>query len=258
MENYSKIVANTLLGGIIMSIKVIIANNSDILFNSLSNIALENESKIEIINVPADKLSTLIYQIKERENLIVLDSITSVSFCTSMLKNAINRANKRNIIILVIDSKHITNIISQKENHHWLFWKKQTNFSLLDTINLITDTLKDTLEIEKNIDNIFWRLGLTSYLKGTIYLKDAILLAYSILDMNELIIKVAKKNEVTNYKGIRSVMDKSLNTMLDNTDIKIFYEVFEKDYDGRKISLKYFIDLCIRFLEKQRYCCLEN
>ena len=76
--------------------------------------------------------------------------------------------------------------------------------------------------------------------------------------MNELIIKVAKKNEVTNYKGIRSVMDKSLNTMLDNTDIKIFYEVFEKDYDGRKISLKYFIDLCIRFLEKQRYYCLDK
>ena len=53
-------------------------------------------------------------------------------------------------------------------------------------------------------------------------------------------------------------MNKSLNTMLDNTDFKIFYEVFGEDYDGRKISLKYFIDLCIRFLEKQRYCCLEN
>ena len=41
-------------------------------------------------------------------------------------------------------------------------------------------------------------------------------------------------------------MDKSLNNMLDNTDIKVIYEIFE-DYDGRKISLKYFIDLCIVF-----------
>lgn len=87
-------------------------------------------------------------------------------------------------------------------------------------------------------------------------MKDAILLAYSdkslLLDMNELIIKVAEKNEVMNYKVVRSAMDKSLNTMLDNTDIKVIYEIFNEDYDGRKISLKYFIDLCIRFLEKQR------
>lgn len=46
--------------------------------------------------------------------------------------------------------------------------------------------------------------------------------------------------------------------MLDNTDIKVIYEIFSEDYDGRKISLKYFIDLCIRFLEKQIYFCLEN
>ena len=97
-----------------MSIKVIIANNNDILFNSLSNIALENESKIEIVNVPIDKLNNFIYQIKPRENLIVLDSITSVSFCVNILKNAINRVDKGNIIILVIDSKHIANIINQK------------------------------------------------------------------------------------------------------------------------------------------------
>ena len=43
-----------------MSIKVIIANNNDILFNSLSNIALQNESKIEIVNVPIDKLNNFI------------------------------------------------------------------------------------------------------------------------------------------------------------------------------------------------------
>ena len=75
-------------------------------------------------------------------------------------------------------------------------------------------------------------------------MKDAILLAYSdkdlLLDMNDLIIKVAEKNEVANYKGVRSVMDKSLNNMLDNTDIKVIYEIFE-DYDGRKISLKYLL-----------------
>lgn len=79
-----------------------------------------------------------------------------------------------------------------------------------------------------------------------------------LLDTNKLIKKVAEKNKVINYKIVRSAMDKSLNNMLDNTDNQIIYEIFEDDYDGRKISLKYFIDLCIRFLEKQRYCCLES
>lgn len=75
--------------------------------------------------------------------------------------------------------------------------------------------------------------------------------------MNALVIKVSEKNEVINYRIVRSAMDKSLNTMLDNTNINVFYGIFEDDYDGRKISLKYFIDLCIRYLEKQRYCCLS-
>lgn len=244
-----------------MSIKVIIANNNDILYNSLSNIALQNETKIEITNVPIDKVYSLLYQIKTKDNLIILESTTSVTFCINILKNAINRIDKENIIILVIDSKHITNIIN-RENQHSFFKRKQADFSLLDAVNLVADTLKDTLEIDKNIDDIFWKIGLTSYFKGTIYLKDAILLAYSdrnlLLDINKLIKKVAEKNEVINYKIVRSAMDKSLNNMLDNTDKNVIYKIFEDDYDGRKISLKYFIDLCIRFLEKQRYCCLEN
>ena len=118
---------------------------------------------------------------------------------------------------MVIDSKHITNIINH-EKQHWLFYKRQPDFSFLDAVNLVADTLKDSLEIERNIDDIFWKIGLTSYFKGTIYLKDAILLAYSdrnlLLDTNNLMIKVAEKNEVDNYKIVRSAIDKSLNNML--------------------------------------------
>lgn len=149
-----------------MNIKIIIANNNDVLLNCLSNIALENKTKIEIIQIPIDKLSTLIYQIKSVKNLIILDPITSVSFCTNMLKNAINHINlKGNIIILVIDSKHISNIISQNKKSNFIFRREKNKFSLLNIINIITNTIRDTLEIEKKINNIFWKLGLTSYFK---------------------------------------------------------------------------------------------
>ncbi len=241
-------------------IKVIIANNNDILYNSLSNITLQYKGKIELTNVPKDKLKNFICRIKPREQLIILDSNTSVVFCNNILKNIMNRIDKANIIILVIDSKTITNIINQ-EKSHLFFRKEQSNFSVLEVINIISDTMKDTLEIEKKIDTILWKLGFATYFKGTIYLKDAILLAYNdnelLQDVNVLIEKVSEKNHVENNKVVRSAMDKSLNNVLDYLHTDVLYNVFGEYYDGRKVSVKYFIDLCIRYLEKERYCCLD-
>jgi hypothetical protein len=162
---------------------------------------------------------------------------------------------------LVIDSKNITDIIDQ-EKEHYPFWLKKTYNSLLDAISIIVDSLKDTLEIEKTIDDILWKLGFTPHFKGTDYLKDAILLAYYnddlLEDMNILVEKIAKKNNVENEKIVRSLMDKTLNNIFDSTDRSIVYEIFKNNYDGRKVSLKYFVDLCIRYLDEKRYCCLED
>lgn len=229
-------------------IKVIIANNNDILYNSLSNMVLQNGLNIEIINVPTNKLSSLICRIKTKEKVIILDSITSVTFCMNILKNAIKRVGKENIIILIANSNDMSNVINQ-EQHHYLFKRKTTDFSLFDTINLVSESLKDTMEIEKNIDTILWKLGFTSYFKGTIYLKDAILLAFNdknlLKDTNTLIKKVAEKNNVLNDKVVRSDIDRALNSMLDYINIQVIYDIFEDSYDCRKISLKYFIDLCV-------------
>lgn len=235
-------------------IKVIIANNNDILYNSLSNLTLHYKGKIELLNVPKDKLKNFICRIKPREPLIILDSNTSIAFYSNILKNMMNQMDKANIIILVIDSKAITNIINQK-NSHLFFRKEQSNFSILKLINIISDTMKDTLEIEKTIDTILWKLGFTTYFKGTIYLKDAILLAYNdknlLQDMTMLVKKVAEKNNIENNKVVRSAIDKSLNNVLDYLHTDLLYEIFNDDYDGRKVSAKYFIDLCIRYLEKK-------
>ena len=243
-----------------MSIRVIIANDNDVLYNSLSNISMQYESKIEVINVPTDKLDSFICQIKHKENLIVLDSNSSIIFYENILKNAFDLVSRKNIIILVIDSKSITNTINH-EKTHCFFKTRHIDFSLLDTIKIITDSIRDTLEVERQIDQIIWDLNFTPHLKGTKYIKDAINFAYENNslreDTNALVIKVAEKHGISNEKVVRSAMDKSLNNMLDFTDESIIYKIFENDYDGRKISLKYFIDLSVRYLEKQRYCCLD-
>lgn len=244
-----------------MSIRIVIANDDDILFNSLSNIVSQyKESKIELENVPINKLNAFIDKIKLNENLIVLDCTSPVSFYNNVIRNTVNRIGKKNIIILVIDSKKITNTKNQ-ENTHIFFNHIHHEFSTLDIIEIIADSIKDTLEIEKKLDSTLWKLGFTSYFKGTIYLKDAILLAYYndeiLKDMNVLVKKIAEKNKISNEKIVRSAMDKALNTTLDYIDINVIHDIFGEDYDGRKISVKYFIDLCIRYLEKQRYCCLS-
>ena len=243
-----------------MSIKIIITNNNDILYNSLSNVALQNESKIEITNVPMDKLDYLICRIKPKDNVIIMDSITSVSFCNNVLRNAINHIDKGNIIILVIDSSKIANFIHQ-EKHQGLFKRQNTIFPLLDVVNIVSSSLKDSMEIEKNIDDILWKLGFTSYFKGSIYIKDAILMTYNdrqlLQDFNILIKNISVKNNVSNEKIVRSAMDKTLNNVLDCVDINVIYNIFGDNYDGRKISLKYFIDLFIRYLDEKRYCCLD-
>ena len=239
-------------------IKVIIANNNDILYNSLSNMILQKGLNIDIENISTDKLSSL--KFKTKEKVIILDSITSISFCMNILKNAIKQVGKENIIILVVNSENIKNIINKKR-HVFLFKKRTTNFSLFDTINLVSESLKDTIEIEKNVDTILWKLGFTSYFKGTIYLKDAILIAFNdknlLTDANTLIKKVAEKNNILNDKVVRSDIDRALNHVLDYIDIKVIYDIFNDSYDGRKISLKYFIDLCIRYLENQKYLCIK-
>ena len=242
-------------------VKIIIANNNDILYNRLNDIALKNERKIEIINTPIDKLSSLIYQTRTKENLIILDSITSVTFYKTILKNAINRQiGKENITIIVINSNSIANnIIDHERHHHFFFRKKVQDFSVLDVVNLISNSLKESLEIEKNIDSILWQIGLTPSFKAYNYIKDAITFAYTdknlLLDTKTLVKKVADKNNILNDKVVRSDMDKALNSVLDLLDTNILYDIFENDYDGRKISLKYFIGLCIRYLEKQKdYC----
>ncbi len=64
------------------------------------------------------KLEQIIFHNKnKKDQLIILDSVTSITFCTNVLANAIKKldAKKTNIIILVIDSNSISNIKYEKK-----------------------------------------------------------------------------------------------------------------------------------------------
>ena len=125
-------------------IKVIIANDNDILYNSLSNFSLQNELNIEIKNVAKNELRNIIHKIKTKDNVIILDSATSVTFLQNVMKNATLKIDTRklNIIILVIDSNSQQYI---NQEHHY-FFKKTKTATLFDVVDLVSNSLKDCLE----------------------------------------------------------------------------------------------------------------
>lgn len=241
-------------------VKIVIADGNDILYNSLSNISLQNELNFEIIEVPQYELEKIICKIKPKDNVIILDSITSITFIKNVLNNATEQIDirKTNIIILVLNS----NSISHTEYRHSHYFFKPNNTSIFDIVKIVSDSLKDTLQLGKSIDDLLWQLGFSTYFKGCIYLKEAIKLAFIdrklLLDTKKLVNEVAKKHKIKNEKVVRSDMDKLLNNVLNLRDKNNLYEVFGKDYDGRIVSLKYFIDLSVRYLGKEKKYCLEN
>ena len=241
-------------------IKIVIAEGNDILYNHLSNISLQNELNIEIINVPYYELEKIICKIRPKDNVIIIDSNTSITFFRNVLNNAMKQIDtkKANVIILVFNS----NSISHTEYQHSHYFFKNNTTPILDIVKIVSDSLKDCLQIEQKIDDLLWQLGFSTYFKGSIYLKDAISLAYSnkklLLDTKKLVKEVARKHKNKNEKVVRSDMDKLLNNVLNLRDKSNLYDVFGKDYDGRIVSLKYFIDLSVRYLEKEKKYCLES
>lgn len=100
---------------------------------------------------------------------------------------------------------------------------------------------------------MLWQLRFSVYTKGTIYLKDAITFAYYdkmlLYDTNKLMQEVANLHNL-DEKNIRNNIDNSLNLAFKKDNLQYDIDFFNGYYDGRKISLKYFISLSVYYLEK--------
>lgn len=127
--------------------------------------------------------------------------------------------------------------------------------------NFVTNDLKNTQDnsfeiyykVFRNVDDIFWKLPFNPCSKGTFYLKYAVYIAYFnkelLFDNKKLIEFISEKINIDS-KVVRSFMDKSINSMFRYVDIKTLNNLFYNIYDGRKLSTKYFIVLCVNLLYK--------
>ncbi len=224
-------------------IKIIITNN-DNLCTILSETLIETKN-IEIKNIDNLDQTIIDSYIRTGTNIIFFSSdnyielLNVLKFIQKNIDDVIILLSNRIILNELLSNSSFVNSISSKKN--------LTNTPK----NKIYNRTTNTDAIEEYIISML--LKFTLYNKVTIYLKDAIFTAFYneqlLLDTHSLIMQVAKINN-ENYINVRSNIDKCLNSTLDFLNTEMLYDTFEY-YDGRKVSLKYFVYLFVYTLKKQ-------
>lgn len=212
-------------------IKILIAcDNDNTLFSKLNKM-----DQIEIIKL--DKNIKIIIEDCKKNNppdMLILDK--NILTDKKIVKKIYQLSSNKNLIISVTNSRT------------YLCFDKFSQ--LLDLIKILENFTDATLE--NSIYDMLWHLRFNLYSKGTIYLKDAIIIAYYnnilLYDTNQLIKQVAQKYNL-DEKNIRNNIDNSLNRAFTYENLKYDIEFFKGYYDGRKISLKYFISLAVHYIQ---------
>lgn len=209
--------------------KILIACDNDILLDKL-----KKHAELELINIPKNQniITTCLEQLPD---MLIIDAKSNHS---RFLKKLEKKYKKNNKNIITIDTQSQIYVCFNKFD------------ILLDLIKVLED-FNDSI---KNIlDDMLWNLHFNLYSKGTTYLKTAILLAYQdnslLFDTNKLIKNTAKLYNL-NEKNVRNNIDNALNLAFKLDDIKYDIDFFNGIYDGRKISLKYFISLSVHYIDK--------
>lgn len=214
-------------------IKILVACDNDNLFNKL------NSSIFEVTNVKTNKKS--IFQSCKH----LLPDMLIVDLNNKALKyfKIIDKLNEPNI------NKYI--IISEVRNRVYIcFSQPYICFRLIRHIESFDDAIEKNM-LEKIVIDMLLQLHFNLYSKGTWYLKDCIYLAYNnatlLFDTNELISQVAiLHNE--DKKNIRNNIDNALNLAFKYENLQYDIDFFNGIYDGRKMSLKYFMVLAIHYI----------
>lgn len=213
-------------------IKVIIAcDNDKILLSKLKNIA-----QIELIYVKIN-VEKIIKSFKQNSpDMLILDFDKKLLTKEKIIEKISKLSLNKKLIISVTNSR--------------TYLCFDQTYLLLKLIKILEDFTD--VSLENAIHDMLWKLHFNLYSKGSIYLKEAIIVAYYnrqlLLDTKKLINEVAQKHN-SNSKNIRNNIDNALNLAFKYENLQYDIDFFNGYYDGRKISLKYFISLAVHYLE---------
>lgn len=158
---------------------------------------------------------------------------------------------KKNIIVMSGDIQYrasLTNV----EKVRWVIAKPFNYDHLIDIIKELSKHSISTDEIYTIVDDLLSDLRV-NFGKGRKLLKVAIIMAYVeplLLQKMEVLMKnVACKENYSNAKSVRSIIDKTIDkTFYQANDNSIFYILDE--YYGEKMTTKDFINSCVLYIHK--------
>lgn len=146
------------------------------------------------------------------------------------------------------------------------FLLTNTNDDINDNFNIIAnkqftfppvdiEAFKQSLDINKIIDSIFFKLKFKPETKGTYYLKYAIILAYydqTLLYDHKKLLEIVSLEYLSTSKNVRSLLDNSIYKMhKKSSSKKILLDLFPNDYDADNLTVKNFILICVNYLNEE-------
>lgn len=232
-------------------IDILIADDNAVQTEQLSKI-LSREKDFRILKISSDGEEALNDYISLKPTVFILDlnmpKMSGIDIIDELSKDY-NFDSKNNIIIVSGDTLFRSQL-TNTQKIKWIFPKPINYDKLIYEIREIKKEENFSPTFKDDLDVLFSKLDIKPYTKGSIYLKNAIYIAYynnsREINISNITKKIAIRYNVTNSDSIQSSMDKTVSTLypkhVKDDDLK---KVFTSDY---KITTKDFISRALYYI----------
>lgn len=232
--------------------KIMIADDNKE-FNSCCRNFLTKDSSIDIVSYTIDGLTTLERYLNLRPDILLLDLNLPTISGIEIINRLTSIPEEKNLcnIIVMTGSEEFRNQIINTSKIFKIIPKPCNLVDIMMTIHEIDISERTNSINVEDINSLMKKLSFNLYTKGTKYLIDSIIIANNnpdlLYNISELYSYVAGINN-TNPNIIKWSITNSLSTMNRFVDKEMLYSLFD-EYDGRKMSPKYFIGILINYIK---------
>ena len=214
------------------------------------NYVLTKEKDFKVVNISHNGLDTVMSYNYLKPDVLLLDLDMPGLNGLDVIEK-LTDSDKKNIIIIT-GSPELHSKIEDTQRIQWIFDKTSLRDEKLVSVIKSIEKNSKSNKLELTIDSLFKKLKFEPLSKGTIFLKEAIIIAYNNpnnhIEIDCIMKHVAAKHNCKNYKNVHSTIDKCISSTFNkHTNYAIFREVFP-EFDGYKPSTKIFIGYIMDYI----------